>query len=337
MNKTITPSNVQETIKKISVVMCTYNGEKYLREQLDSIVNQTYPIHELLIQDDCSTDHTTEIVREYAERYPFIRLNVNETQAGINKNFFSAMRHSTGEYIAISDQDDIWEPTKLETQIERIGDKLLCAGMSKPFSAEGISVVFDSRRPNYSLIRMLYVGMLPGHTMLVHRSILDMIPESTLTYDLQIQMAAASMDSIEFVDDILVNQRRHTSAATLTKPVNRSFSFLNIFSMIKETLKLFIEIKPQMQQNFKTKETFLQQLRPPYRVKIVESAIQMAHLQTQRSVASYLKLTLLCLKLRDHLFHVKDTNRVRAVLRALYFPIFGCHYFRYMSKDFKRV
>lgn len=67
-------------IKKISVVMCTYNGARFIREQLDSILNQTYPIYELIIQDDCSTDETVEIVKEYQVRFSQvdIKIYINE-------------------------------------------------------------------------------------------------------------------------------------------------------------------------------------------------------------------------------------------------------------------
>lgn len=61
-----------QTNKKISVIMCTYNGGKYIEDQLNSIVCQTYPIHELIIQDDGSTDNTISIIRKFIERYPFI-------------------------------------------------------------------------------------------------------------------------------------------------------------------------------------------------------------------------------------------------------------------------
>lgn len=61
----MTASPTSPSFSLVSVVMCTYNGEKFLREQLDSIVQQSYPIHELLIQDDQSTDRTTEIIKEY--------------------------------------------------------------------------------------------------------------------------------------------------------------------------------------------------------------------------------------------------------------------------------
>ena len=68
--------------------MCTYNGEKYIREQLDSIVAQTYPIHELIIQDDCSTDKTFDILTEYKSKYQIIQIYRNTQNKGINPNFF---------------------------------------------------------------------------------------------------------------------------------------------------------------------------------------------------------------------------------------------------------
>ena len=127
-------SDIDKKTKNVSIILCTYNGARFLREQLDSIVNQTYPIYELIIQDDCSTDSTESIAKEYVEKFPFIKFVKNETNKGINLNFFSAISRATGEYIAISDQDDIWELNKIEKQIDCIGDHLFCAGLTKPFS-----------------------------------------------------------------------------------------------------------------------------------------------------------------------------------------------------------
>ncbi|MEZ7866922.1 MAG: glycosyltransferase [Paludibacteraceae bacterium] len=103
---------------KVSVVMCTYNGEKYLREQLDSIINQTYPIHEIIIQDDCSTDGTWEIIQEYATRNNNFRIYRNEINLSVYHNFFSAFQKVTGEYFAVSDQDDFWLPDKIKIFVE---------------------------------------------------------------------------------------------------------------------------------------------------------------------------------------------------------------------------
>ena len=74
----------------ISVVMCTYNGDKYLEQQIDSILCQTYPIHELIIQDDCSTDRTVTIIEAYQKRDPRVKLYINEAPLGFNYNFSSA-------------------------------------------------------------------------------------------------------------------------------------------------------------------------------------------------------------------------------------------------------
>jgi len=95
-------------MKTVSVVMATYNGEKYLREQLDSILGQTYAPFEIIIQDDGSTDGTVDIAKEYVQKYGFIKLYVNEHNLGFNQNFKSVAMKATGDYVAISDQDDIW-------------------------------------------------------------------------------------------------------------------------------------------------------------------------------------------------------------------------------------
>ena len=107
-------------MKTVSVVMCTYNGAKYLREQLDSIISQTYPIYELIVQDDCSTDETVAIIKEYMEKYSFIKLYVNEHNLGFNLNFKSVCMKATGDFVALSDQDDVWFPDKIQKQVNMI-------------------------------------------------------------------------------------------------------------------------------------------------------------------------------------------------------------------------
>ena len=87
---------------KISVVMCTYNGGKYLKEQLDSILEQSYPVDEIIIQDDCSTDDTVDILRGYEKKYDNIHVYVNEKNLGFTENFWSVLGRAVNEYIAIS-------------------------------------------------------------------------------------------------------------------------------------------------------------------------------------------------------------------------------------------
>lgn len=107
----------------ISIVMATYNGEKYLREQVDSILAQTYQNFELIVCDDCSTDSTVRILQENEKQDGRIKVFVNEKNLGFKKNFEKAISLCKGEYIALSDQDDIWLPEHLQVLIENIGDK----------------------------------------------------------------------------------------------------------------------------------------------------------------------------------------------------------------------
>ena len=165
---------IMNELVKVSVVMCTYNGARFLKEQLDSIINQTYPIYELIIIDDCSSDDTILILETYAKEKSFIKVFQNRKNLGINENFYSAMKLTTGDFIAVSDQDDIWELDKIQTQIQSIGDNLLSSGFSKPFISENhVKIHFDTRIPNCSILRMMYVGVMPGHTMLIHRELLE--------------------------------------------------------------------------------------------------------------------------------------------------------------------
>lgn len=103
---------------KVSVALCTYNGEKYLSDQLDSIMNQTVQVDEIVICDDGSTDKTIEILSSYSEKYPGVfKIFRNEENLGFIKNFEKAIRLSSYEIIVISDQDDVWEKDKVEETV----------------------------------------------------------------------------------------------------------------------------------------------------------------------------------------------------------------------------
>ena len=103
---------------RLSVAMCTYNGEKYIREQLMSIRNQTLQIDEIVICDDCSEDDTVTIIENLIRQYDLpVRLHVNTWNHGYRKNFEQAICRCSGDIIFLSDQDDIWLPTKVETII----------------------------------------------------------------------------------------------------------------------------------------------------------------------------------------------------------------------------
>ncbi len=101
---------------RISIAMATYNGARYIREQLDSLAAQTLLPYELVVSDDGSTDSTLDIVRDFALDAPFpVRVYRNEKRLGYADNFLSAASLCEGELIAFCDQDDVWMPKKLAT------------------------------------------------------------------------------------------------------------------------------------------------------------------------------------------------------------------------------
>ncbi|MDD2567937.1 MAG: glycosyltransferase, partial [Thiovulaceae bacterium] len=109
---------------RISIVLATYNGARYLSEQLNSLLQQTVVPHEIIIGDDNSQDGTLEIAQKYATKLP-LKIYKNEVNLGFTKNFESALQKATGDFILPCDQDDIWESTKLETLLAAIGENSL--------------------------------------------------------------------------------------------------------------------------------------------------------------------------------------------------------------------
>lgn len=103
----------------VTVVMCTYNGERYVEEQLRTILAQTLPPAEVVVSDDGSTDKALHIVESVAQTCDIpVRVHRNADRLGYAENFLQACGHVRTRYIAFSDQDDEWAPTKLATARE---------------------------------------------------------------------------------------------------------------------------------------------------------------------------------------------------------------------------
>ena len=104
---------------KISVAFIVYNGARYMRTQLDSILAQTHNVDEIIVCDDASSDTTKEILEEYKNKYlNLFLLHYNNKNLGPTKNIEKAIQACTGDIILLADQDDYWEPNKVETIIK---------------------------------------------------------------------------------------------------------------------------------------------------------------------------------------------------------------------------
>lgn len=326
----------------VSIVLCTYNGERYLREQLDSLLAQTYPLHEIIIQDDQSTDGTMAILREYTDKYPIIRVFVHDTHTSVNGNFFSALQRATGDLIAISDQDDIWLPGKIETLVNEIADNLCCFHLTGQFTTTPDYNLKDPRIINVNLERMLFYGMVPGHTMLIRKELLatlfQHVPAETLHYlassfyyDSILSIVAMAYGKIKYLPIALDFHRVHTGSCTSTNRRDLSKRTVkNALLLILRNLKPSRRhiIKPLIIKRMQCEKALLdcfQNANPAYTR------------QPYRLIAAYTKTASLwhpflwligecqfvCLLVqsRNDLFYTTEKNQAVATLRALTYPI----------------
>lgn len=200
--------------------MATYNGAKYLSEQLDSILVQTIPVDEIIIVDDCSTDHTWAILSNYVARYAKIKIYRNELNLGVVKTFESALTLCSGEFIALSDQDDVWLPDKLEILRQNLkedndlvhSDAYLCDEALNVYAlysdVKGLHL-----NPN-RFIDYLNINDVSGCTALFTKSLLDKIlpiPDGFWMHDHYIAIMARYYGNIIYVDKPLIKYRQHSS------------------------------------------------------------------------------------------------------------------------------
>ncbi len=207
----------------VSVAMATYNGERFIEEQINSILNQTYPNIELVIVDDGSKDNTINIIKKLQQQHPNIRFFQNEKNLGVTLTFNQGVTESNGAFIAFSDQDDLWVKHKIETLVNQIGDHNAIYGNSLLVDENGNSLnkLFSSMmhlKSYYSGMPFLLSNTVAGHAMLAKAEFLKKIQPfpSNLYFDLWIAFNAAASNGIKYVDEVLVHYRQHSSNAVGT-------------------------------------------------------------------------------------------------------------------------
>ena len=220
----------------VSIAMTTYNGEKYLREQIDSILAQSIQDFELVVCDDCSSDSTIEILEEYQQSDKRIKVYKNDSNLGFKKNFEKAISLCDGDYIALCDQDDIWSPEHLEILKEAIKDKILACGNAELIDKDGNSLgitfweqeAFDSV-PSSDLGKaksiLLFRGSYQGAAMMIKRQIVKYalpIPEKYTFHDSWLALVACFCGGIACVDIPILKYRRIEESVTGMRKRRRS-------------------------------------------------------------------------------------------------------------------
>lgn len=208
----------------ISIAMTSYNGEFYIKEQIDSILSQTVSFDELVICDDCSNDNTPQILKDYSSVDNRIKVFFNETNLGFKRNFEKAIKLCSSNFIALSDQDDIWIPEHLELLKKAYdeNDCILTCGNSFAADAEGKPIGIKSKPDTYYLsdkskeqfLQVLYSNPVQGCTAYFHKDLLNTfipIPDSQFFHDSWLAQVAITKGKIVFLHEGLLYYRTHNN------------------------------------------------------------------------------------------------------------------------------
>ncbi len=210
--------NKLESAPLVSIVLTTYNGQTFLGQQLDSLFQQTYPEIEIIAVDDGSRDHTVSILQEYAARHPNMKVFVNETNLGFIKNFEKGCRLSSGNWIALCDQDDYWSPEKIEKMVGQIGDhpmiyhdSRLCGEDLQDLGRNISDIVNFSSFDN--CLQLSVFCRMYGHALLITRSLFNKAyPFLTIIpHDWWLSYMATLHGGIKFLPEPLVLYRQHVA------------------------------------------------------------------------------------------------------------------------------
>lgn len=238
----------------VSIVLATYNGERFLQEQLNSLFQQTYQPLEIIAVDDCSIDNTLSLLNENAAKYNHLFVVQNSENRGHVKTFEKGFALANGDFIAICDQDDIWLPNKIEVLLNHIGHYAIAYCDSEFIDASGQSLgkkMSDTKNMADFNSPLMYIEVgisALGHAMLITKQLATaaMPFPKIFSHDNWLGFVASFNGSVKFVDQVLVQYRRHE--ANLTNALH------------KKDRKRILGKKPPRQQRIENAQQRLQAL-----------------------------------------------------------------------------
>jgi glycosyltransferase involved in cell wall biosynthesis len=295
----------------VSIALCTYNGEKYLPAQLDTLVSQTYANIEIVVVDDCSTDNTYTILEEYCKKYPQIRISKNEHNLGYVKNFEAALKLCNGSLIALCDQDDIWDTRKIELQVIAIDNNVLVYHDSEFINEKG-----ETMNKKMSDLMNLYSGDNPGvflffncisgHTILMKKELLNnALPfKEGYFHDWWLAYVATNIGAVKCIPQCLVKYRQHSNNDTdvLRRKQVKKQSSVNKIMRIHQWLKYCAEY-------------------PGNKYPALVNDFYEAYTIRINTYISF-KLSLLLFKYRSTIFAIRNKSKIN-MLNYIYQQIWG--------------
>ena len=237
----------------IDILLATYNGEKYIKEQIDSILNQSYNCFRLLISDDCSTDTTRAILQEYSKNDDRIKVFYQEKNIGIVNNFEFLLGKVENNYFMFSDQDDYWKENKIKNTFEKLQkDDADLAYTDLEVVDENLNQISASywnlkgltkKIKKYNNFDSLYLNnYITGCTILCKSKWINTIipiPKNSknILHDYWIALQVSYKGKITYLDEPTIEYRQHGNNCVGSKTVSETMNSLD------EIRKMFIDIK----------------------------------------------------------------------------------------------
>ena len=241
-------------MEKVDILMPTYNGEKYLREQLDSILNQTYEDIRIIISDDCSKDSTSQILKEYKEKDNRIEIYLQETNLGVVKNIEFLLNKVENPLYMLADQDDIWLPNKVEKSVEKLyqenadlvfGDlEVVNEKLETMYPSFGDFMLLNRKIKKYiNSYKLNYLyNCVTGCTILAKKTTIEKIlPIPTYSkyviHDYWIGLVVSLNGKVAYMTDKYIKYRQHGNNQVGTNKISHGFKKL------EQVRELFINVK----------------------------------------------------------------------------------------------
>ena len=254
---------------KIEILLATYNGEKYVGEQIDSIINQTYRNWILLIRDDNSKDNTLKILKEYEKKDNRIKvIEEKKGNLGFVKNFEELLKNSKEDWVMFSDQDDYWLENKIEkyvailnTSSEDILKKPMLIHSNSFICDDNLEIIKDefinSKIANkYNEDDFYFAYFVQGSTVLINRTIIDLalpFSKNVTVHDRYFHLLAEFLGKRIFINESLIKYRQHSN--------NKIGAKTSIISKIlkkryfhTEDRELILEIQKKYKDNLGTEQ-----------------------------------------------------------------------------------
>lgn len=217
---------------KVTILLSTYNGEKYLQEQLDSLFSQTYNDFVLIVRDDSSSDNSLEILKNYKQKYSqkIILLEENDNK-GVIRSFSYlleyALKNTNANYFMFCDQDDVWKPKKIEKtllkmlELEKNKNKPVLIHTDLELVDENLNLIHPSFwkhehifPEHKSFNRLIMQNNITGCTVMINRVLAQKslpIPENSIMHDWWIALVAAYFGEIDYINESTIKYRQHGS------------------------------------------------------------------------------------------------------------------------------